>query len=360
MNNKKGAALVTVIVVFAVLMILGVTVLSLSVTETKQVVYQEEKVKSFYVARSGADAMASYLIDNPDELDTVINKTKVKPATGQIDGRPFELFVTGTEEEFIIESIAYTRDGKEDERLYLTINEYDLLDHAIYAKQILDTGNNLKINGNIGTNSSSILFGSNLVNGNIVLGPNATQADIEDAQANTESDHMVIKLSKEIIFPPIKVTDFSSYLPDNITDIDTSVYGLTDGKLLASLNKIDIAGGNTFYVHGGGQVHLYIRDSITVSGDATVSTDPNTHLFIYYEKSDTITFNGGPNSNIVVYAPNARINYNGGGNNETIGAFICNLFDGPDSNATITKGSGSMNDLMVTGVAGYTRAIWSE
>ena len=71
-SNQKGSVLIYVLVVTVVLSILGVTVLNIATAETKQVVFQENQIKSFYAARSGADAVASYLIENIDELNTFI------------------------------------------------------------------------------------------------------------------------------------------------------------------------------------------------------------------------------------------------------------------------------------------------
>ncbi|KUK71914.1 MAG: Uncharacterized protein XD91_1646 [Clostridiales bacterium 38_11] len=360
--NNKGGALVTVLLVFLILIILGSAVLFMSVSENRFVAVQEKSMKSYYVARSGADAIASHLIINPSDLDSFIAKTKVGPAEGSIDGRPFETYVTGYEHEFIIESIAYTLDGQEGSRVYLTMREFNLLDHAIFANQILDTGNNVTINGNIGTNSESIEFGSNLVNGNVTLGPLATPSDISDAEDNIASDFMVNQLSVPLVYPEIDPVDFPITIPSGTTDINTNDYTLDNGKLKGTLDKINISGNaNTqFYAHGGGQVHIYITGSITFGGSANADTDEDTKLFLYYDKSDAINFNGGPGANVTIYAPNATINFNGGGNEPVNGSFICDKFVGPDSNVTITQGNGTMADLIIDGVAGYHRAVWSN
>lgn len=360
MKNEKGAALIVVIVVFMVMSIMGAALISRSVGENRIAVAQENQVKSYYTARSGADAMASYLIEDPSKLNDAILKTQSGPATGTIDDRTFEVYVTGTEHEFIIESIAY-KDGQENARVYLTITEFDLMGHAIFANQILDTGNNVTVTGNIGTNQPSILFGNNDVIGNVTLGPGATPSDIENAENNITSGHYVSQLSTPIIFPPVDPSDFPVWLPSGTININTSG-NLVDGKMTRALNRIDISGSTEFYVHGGGQVHLYISELINVSGTASIGTDADTELLLYYDNNDTITFNGTPNSKISIYAPDARINYNGGGTGETIvGSFVCDTFDGPDSNCTISQNTAfSMDDLLVDGVAGYTRTVWSK
>lgn len=360
LKNRRGAALAVTIIIFFILTILGTTVLAISLSENKQVAIQENKMKSYFVARGGADAMASFLISNPAELDGIIQKTKLGPAVGEIDGRDFEIYVTGTEHEFIIESISYSPQGTEESRVYLTMKELNLLDHAIFADQIIDTGNNVTINGDIGTNRASITFGNTLINGNITLGVAATPSDVAEAESNIVPGHLVNTLTVPMVLPSINPADFPTVIENGTIDINTENYTMVDGKLKGTLSNININGNTQFYAHGGGQVHLYISGSISASGTATIGTDSETKLYIYYDKSDTIEFNGSPDSNVTIYAPNATIEYNGGGNSEIFGSFICNTFDGPDSNSIISKGSGDMADLNIEGVAGYHRAIWSD
>ncbi|MDW7656060.1 MAG: hypothetical protein SCM11_02670 [Bacillota bacterium] len=359
MKRKRGSALITMVVVFSVLMILGTVVLAIALTETRQVVFQANQIKANYAARAGADAVAAYLIENTHELDTFILKTKNSPVTGSIEDRDFEVYVYGTEHEFIIESIAY-KDNNQEAKIFLTVREYNLLDSAIFADEVLITGNNVTINGDIGTNASNIQFGNIPINGNITLGPGAQPSDIAAAENNLIGDHIVDVLNEPLVMPPIDEDQFETSLPSGTTTIDTTGQLNSDGKLFRKIDKIDIAGNTIFYVSGGGDVHLLVTDKINVGGFAAIGTDSSTRLFIYYPKSDTIVYNGTPNSSVTIYAPDATILFNGGGNSEHYGSFICKTFDGPSSNCTITKGTGSMSDLMIEGVAGYFRAVWSK
>lgn len=359
-DNNKGFALVTVVIVMAVLMIFGTTILAVSVSENRQVRFQEQSIQHFYVARSGADSVASYLIKNPDQVDTFIMKTKSGPIVGEIAGREFEVYVTGTEHEFIIESIAYNLAGHEASRVYLTMSEFNLLDYGVFANSVLITGNNVKIEGNLGVNAPSIYFGNVLVDGNITLGPEATPSDIVDAENNIEEGHMVNKLSSIVNLPEVNPADFPIALPNGTESVNTANYTPNDGKLMFSLDRIDISGNSEFYVYGGGQVHLYITDSIILKGNSSIKTDGDTHLFLYYNKSDTINFRGTPSSNIVLYAPNATVDYDGGGGGTTYGSIIANKFNGPNSAAaTIRQGHYGAGDLMIHGT-GYHRQTWSR
>lgn len=64
-KNRNGSALAMVIIVFLIVSILLSSVFALSMSNTRQVVAQEQGIHSDYIARSGAEAMFEYLIDSP-------------------------------------------------------------------------------------------------------------------------------------------------------------------------------------------------------------------------------------------------------------------------------------------------------
>jgi len=354
-SNDRGSALVITIIIFAVLSVLGVAVLNMSLAETRQVVHQQNKIQSHYVARSGADALASFLIENPDELENMLSKTATYPGVGLVNNKEFNVKVTGTIHQFLIESVAL-KDGVEDAKIYLEMKEYNLLDYAIFANEILDIGNNQVINGNIGTNGNSIGFGHETVDGNVTLGPGSTESDILEAEG--KSTGLVSSLSKELIYPPIETSQFTGEWPGGNT------YEVSDGTIeKMTISNLNI-GSNEFYISGNGEVHLLVEESanpIRVVGNGGFRTSSDAKLFIYYNGSQNIRFDGKAGSNVFLYAPNADLTFNGGGSGEFTGSLIVNTFNGPSS-GTVFKHDPNllMEDLMIDGVAGYVRSTWKQ
>lgn len=78
-KNEKGATLPLVLMVMVVLMILGTILLFLSVTEARQVAREEKNMQAYYIARSGADAIAKHIINNKDEATNLINAPESNP-----------------------------------------------------------------------------------------------------------------------------------------------------------------------------------------------------------------------------------------------------------------------------------------
>jgi len=66
LKDEKGIALPLVIVVVLALSLLGVILFNYNVHETTQVARDEDNLKAHYIARSGAHALASYLVQNQD------------------------------------------------------------------------------------------------------------------------------------------------------------------------------------------------------------------------------------------------------------------------------------------------------
>ena len=65
-KKNKGSALLVVIMVMAVMTILGVSILNISLSQTKQAANEEKRIQAHYLARSGAEATLSAWL-NPGE-----------------------------------------------------------------------------------------------------------------------------------------------------------------------------------------------------------------------------------------------------------------------------------------------------
>jgi len=62
LQNQKGMVIPLTLMVFMVVMILGVTVLSISDSDYRHSMIQEQSTQAYYLAKSGAQTMATYLI----------------------------------------------------------------------------------------------------------------------------------------------------------------------------------------------------------------------------------------------------------------------------------------------------------
>lgn len=64
LKNERGAALPIVFILSMALIILGASLFTVSLGQASRTVLQEKREQAFYIAKSGADAIASHIIDN--------------------------------------------------------------------------------------------------------------------------------------------------------------------------------------------------------------------------------------------------------------------------------------------------------
>ncbi len=370
--DQRGAVLVFILVVFVVLTILGVAILQASLSENKQAVYQESNVQDYYVARSGAEAMASYLIENPDGVEDVINRTagSTEYASAEINGQEFRVKVTGEPSALtgkitmpIIESRAY-RGGDEVGMVKLQLLETNLLLGAIFSDLMPKIGQNNLVTGDVGTNASTIDFGSEDIVGNITLGPGATESYMTSVEDNVTAPHTVDKLTKEIILQQPDTSKFVWDWPDwpEFTDTDGKTKTRIDSNGMGYYRTDNFVGGS-YRLYGDGEIHLLVNAAGTIDlngvQDYISRASGDVRMYIYYSGTSVVNINGQNTNDFCLYAPNATVKINGG-NGTLTGAVICKEFVGPNSgNAYMVHDPElDMNHLVIDGVVGYMRGVY--
>lgn len=345
-KKSKGYALmiVIIVIVIAVMLILGTALLNISLSENKQVIYQQKSNQAYYMARSGADAIASYIIKNPSEAQNIINKTSSSPGTGTIGANSFQVqAMNGASAGDVLIKSTGIVNGVSNAHVSLTlkriISASSLLDYSVFTSSDLTTPKN--ITGNVGSNSGKVVVSSSY-SGNVTLGPNAT----------TTYTGSVTHITDLVAFPPINDSLFNEQYDGNSTINLTS--GVNRYMWVNDLNGLT--------VNGNAELHLLVKNSFQLKGNSSVVSKGSAKIFIYYEKSDTIDFKGTPSFNGVIYAPNATVDCSGGGNGTFNGSIIAFSFKGGTSNASSFVYDSTLNvsDLVVNGAQTYSRISWGN
>ncbi len=320
MKNERGSALAFVLIIFAVLMILGTSVLSMSLAETKFVVHDVMKIKGDYTARSGAEAMASYLIENPDKIQEAIDQTLIQPANGSLNGLTFEIVVEGSANQFRI-----TSTSKDDGNVISSIKldmiggKINLMEFSVFSNEAPVTGKNHE--GNVGTNANSFdIFSGNKIVGNAQVVNVANIHSLKDKVTGTVSN-----MTNPVAIPPIDQGLFVNVLPNK----EAHFVAINDVEYYKTSYIGKNANGGTFTASGGGTLHILVDQ---FGGNLDIVVEDDTKVIIYCEATN-ISFNGNPNLPIVLYAPNAFVTMSGGGNGKVTGQIICDDYQGPTSNA---------------------------
>lgn len=365
---QKGSAFIIVLIVLMVLSILGAAVLNRSLAETKQVIYQANKMKAYYTARSGADALASYLINHPEEAANIVNKTSSNhPGTGSINGNQFKITLQGSTpyNSLSITSTGTVNNVSSSVTLTMQSSPGDSFNDAIFTEEAPSLGNNLTVTGDtgtgdVGTNDTNAEFGNKKckINGNLFLGSTTPDDKLDDTDITSHVTGSVEKLSAPVTFPDIdesKFTDYQGTL-DSSRSFDVSMQ-----ERYIKVDSINLKGHDSINVTGNGVLNILVSDSgsISLQGSASInSADRNTRIFIYYNGANGISFGGTPNFYGLLYAPHADLNWNGTGN--FYGSLISKSFSSGTGNCSVIYDSRlKSSDIAVIG-NNYKRGKWSN
>ncbi|WP_195572193.1 hypothetical protein [Paenibacillus sp. 1001270B_150601_E10] len=167
LKNERGFALPMVLIFATALTLLGITLLGVSVNQATRTVQQEKREQAFYLAKSGADAVASHIIDryNPVTLNQTsihnLNQNYLKNIP--LGSGTFSATITkdlNTEEVKIL-SIGQVGSVKNQTALTLAMDApAETMTHAILS------GNNINTNASIVIHNGGDVAAKNHINDN--------------------------------------------------------------------------------------------------------------------------------------------------------------------------------------------------
>lgn len=91
MKGNRGSALAITLIVIAVLSILGVALLNIALAESKFTKHEENRLKAYYIARAGAEAVATYIADKNNPKATIEALVAKDAAQTSFGGGHFEV-----------------------------------------------------------------------------------------------------------------------------------------------------------------------------------------------------------------------------------------------------------------------------
>lgn len=297
---EKGSVLVMVMVTMAALLILGVVLANTGSAEILGTSRQEQKMKAFYLARSGAEAVASSIIKDPALAGSISGKESDPKDLG---GGTFKVKVVPSGDDLLLTATGKFR--RAEETISLTLKKSNVSLETLFDKVIFTNGD-LDISAN-----NAHVYGDVESKGKITGEPEMNQATGEPYETIQYSE----KVYPSPSFPDISYTRNKPL--NNVIDRDCHYQEIvanneeitvrTDGKDIQVIaDKVDIKGKLT--IKGGGRLLLF------VAGDAefkTPSVSSAGSLYIFMQDGSTITLQGnaGKDENFYgyIYAPTATV-----------------------------------------------------
>ena len=330
MRNEQGSALLFAMVVTIILLFLGGALGLFSMVEQRQVQLAEADLQAYYLARSGADAVAQYIIDEHNDVDL----SKIV-GVGYSQDVPFgpdgtiSVEIEETTSGFLIRSkgtVGVRERIVEHELLGVgsTVPRFEVK-QAIVANGLGTSGspavyihNQGHIFGNVITNTEadgSINTTDGSINGDIFVGPGAKLETVVSnlSKVTGTVDHMKIPVDyPSIHFPDIPDVGLSKgdFFVDNNQTIKSDGYwkkleGSDDLTLTIDLNfgvrtivveELNLRSGDIQLENVGenGQLRLFVKKSFSnLSGNGRIniqgegSSRPNALLLYYYGTTQT-------------------------------------------------------------------------
>lgn len=304
-KNNKGMVLGLVIIVMAVLSILGLSLLSLAANNAKSIAYQNKVKQAYYLARSGADTVATHLVLNPKDDLLLLSKTSDENShfsngtfkVSVSNGDAYQMRIIGTGNVSGIEKSTTAVIRR------LTVGE--LLDKAIY------------------TNSSLDITGM-VVEGDIQSGGNINYKTNGHGKYDTTKYTATANTPKYIdtVLPPIDTTPL--YSPQNLVvsgnvqisnscrlnsieiNQNKTLEIIADDKVVdIVVNNLTAKGNITITATGSGRVNLFVVNKLEVQTKGHINNDAPQKLYIYMQEGSIFDMQAGIVVKAYIIAPDA-------------------------------------------------------
>ena len=231
-KNKNGSVLISVLVVFTVLMVLGTAASALMFSEHRLAGRSYSQTQAYYLAKAGADICGSYIADNPDHL-----------TNAQMDAFLDSLVAYGASSDTKLEStsedyfnVTVTEDGDILHILSTGTVQPDVQASVTLTLEKEDIG--LGLEAAVYINDDSLAQNSATINGDVVL----TDEDAELTLENSAEVNGDIGVAEQVFPMPI----FPSYPTGFAVSTETSP---------------SVLAANTYYTNG----LYYTGQNITVN-----------------------------------------------------------------------------------------------
>ncbi len=349
-KNENGSALLLIMVIIVVLTVIGSAVWQREIAEIRSTELQVNKTKAYYIARSGADMVAEYIMENHSDISSISgwsNSESVFLGEGE-----FQVKVTGSlDDKLEIESTGIVEDVQEVVNIILVNNAEEttkIPDKVVFSELSLSFEGSADTSGEIATNSidtDSIYFHKpqNFA-GTLYVGPTSA----ENLQFLNDN------INVEVLSMPEEI----NYLPINFPEVDESSIpvGIVPESINNSEETINQSGTyNSLLIKNNGTLNfnitdnediIIVTDSFTNKGEIVINRDAGAkgQVKIFtdsFENKGVINSEGAQNDLSVYYTGDSTLTFSGNG------SMNGNLF---------VKSA----DLVLTGTSNYYGNIYSN
>ncbi|MFW6271266.1 MAG: DUF7305 domain-containing protein [Bacillota bacterium] len=339
-KNEKGAALITVLLVFTGLSILVTPFMSLIVTEIRQSGKNNNSIQSYHYARSGVEHVLANrnFEDNKYYLDDNFNEINLDAKSGDWieDNNWVEVGVENFGEILYIESTGKYRNEEKDTNLMIEIkNLPPVFEHAIFASDELNqkgTDKEIESVGALNTTDVSIKDEDIEIEYYEPYPDDYTLPSVDTEQFQKKSDidgRTVVSFGgdgsgedDQDNSEDQEMDEGDIYIPEQGNDNNNqeTKYIVEGEEAFLRVDKIDLQKDEliTQNPEDDGEekvLHLLVEESFDInSQQASIISEDNTHIVIYFSDDiETMKYSGVGDLDSFIYAPNTEVSLRGKG-----------------------------------------------
>lgn len=305
--KSKGAGLLLVVIIFSVLAILSAALLGMSVANAKNIAYQNKSKQAYYIARSGADAVGTYIINNPTEDTSLISQMSDDNTTFFENGT-FNVSIKSNG----ANQISITGTGmvggvtKTTTQVLRRMTLGELIDKAIYTDAPLDIGN-MKVEGDI-QSAGTIDYRTK--------GNNKYDDTKYKALPNTPKYiDTLLPSAMPPMYPGSDLTVTSDLSINSSYRFNSIEIGQNKTLEIVADNKeinivVDnlVAKGNIkITASGSGKVNLFVNNLMEVQTKGYINNKHPKNLYIYMQENSTFRMRANITTNAYIIAPDAYV-----------------------------------------------------
>ena len=323
-RNQRGIALPLVLLIAAVLGLLVVSVISISYTEFQASAQTHDDIQAYYLARSGADAVGKYIVDQSKVLSPIgfnnlifnlSNNVSQKTYLNAGDAGYFETTVVKSGVNIFVSSTGTLNNAKKMVNLVIkqsNENFFQGFGHALFVGSSLSFSGSTRILGSVMSNfnaSNQLSFdtsGGQYISGDVyVLNPLLQKNSFSQGATKIQGSVLTAPAPSTFSLPPFPV------YPDQST--------------LQVFNNTFLAGWNPsppYYIYDNG----WYKGGITIKSELVISVGNTDRIirtkFLNVSGSGKLTINKTGTGKLIIYiddtsssalvvANGAKINQNG-------------------------------------------------
>lgn len=285
LKNDRGSALVLVLILMMVMTILGTSLLATAFASTKMTMHQENSMKAYFLAESGARTIAEHIINTPAiNIADILSSQETEPIS--IGGGTVTLDIQEIDSNLVITSNSIVNGVSNQATVILEKSIGNIFDYTILSLGEISISNHVTVIGDVATTA----------------GPE----DVSTAPNASPQKNSIITNS-DFILPTIEIpSSYDQVFNSEVTGGETIT---VSGESKVHLSEgVSLSNKKTLTVTGNGTLHLYLSKGWSSANHTQLNVADTVTLYMYVIDASDVYIRSNKFTG-TIYAPNSSVTF---------------------------------------------------